>query len=516
MDQRTELGLWVLVWVLSYAGLIFGQWRSKEPGAALPLIFAVNISIIHFFGALIYMLPWYEPQDLYLVHHDASLDYVLKGFRLSTIGIVGFVLGCVVLTPKNHFASFFSASPSMINRDRNRLPITLIVLGAIFFAVLSPLLGKIPSIGSVVTAGTRLVVVGLVLACWKAWHEGSKSQLMKWLGMTAFLPAITTTMMGFIGYGIFAALTPWLFVSRFYRPRWHIIAIMLPGIYFGLSLWVTYSRDRGEIRSTVWDDGQTMPLSEELTDRVQTVLRSLSNFEMFHAGNQRHLESIDQRLNQNQFIGNSVTYMEAGGEEFAHGKTIALAALSVIPRIIWSNKPMVAGGSEIIAKYTGREFSESASFGAGNVLEFYINFGTLGVFLGFAFFGVLIRYCDIRAGRCLAEGDWWRFAGWMVVGLPLINPGNNLSPIVMSVAAASIFVTLMHKLYFHKLYLTFTSVNVESGSTGSDSKRARRRPPRGAKNISAPTVPEPAPPEEPRSSRPSPVRRRGRRRQMTT
>ena len=48
------------------------------------------------------------------------------------------------------------------------------------------------------------------------------------------------------------------------------------------------------------------------------------------------------------------------------------------------------GGGTIVQDFTGIEFADGTSVGAGQVLEFYVNFGTWGVIGGFLLFGWLI------------------------------------------------------------------------------------------------------------------------------
>ena len=73
-----------------------------------------------------------------------------------------------------------------------------------------------------------------------------------WLFLTALLPFVTILTRGFIGYGAVAALTVLIFISGFVKPRVVVFAMALLVGYVGLSVFVTYMRDRSEIRSTVW------------------------------------------------------------------------------------------------------------------------------------------------------------------------------------------------------------------------------------------------------------------------
>ena len=81
-----------------------------------------------------------------------------------------------------------------------------------------------------------------------AWRSGSTRKLIGWLFVTALLPFITILTRGFIGYGAVAALTVLIFISGFVKQRAMVFVIAIVVGYVGLSIFVTYMRDRSEIR----------------------------------------------------------------------------------------------------------------------------------------------------------------------------------------------------------------------------------------------------------------------------
>jgi hypothetical protein len=72
--------------------------------------------------------------------------------------------------------------------------------------------------------------------------------------------------------------------------------------------------------------------------------------------------------------------------EYASGSSIGNMILALIPRLV-CDKPQVGGGGSIVRDFTGIEFGDNTSVGAGQVLEFYVNFGTWGVIGGFCYLG---------------------------------------------------------------------------------------------------------------------------------
>ena len=124
--------------------------------------------------------------------------------------------------------------------------------------------------------------------------------------------------------------------------------------------------------------------------------------------------------------------------EYASGDTFRTMIIGLIPRALWPEKPAVGGGGTVVRDFTGIEVAEGTSAGAGQVLEFYVNFGTLGVIGGFALFGWLLGRMDSRVIECLYQGDQRRFLFWFLISLALLQPGGNLLEVFTSAVGAAV------------------------------------------------------------------------------
>src|SRR5262249_38701692 len=149
------------------------------------------------------------------------------------------------------------------------------------------------------------------VAAWNAYLQGSYLKLIGWMLAVSVLPFLTIITLGFVGFGAAAALLVFTFVASFYRPRWQALLGLTLLIVLGLSLFVTYFRDRAGIRRTVWGGAA-------YSDRIETLTSTLSNFEVIDLQNPRHLDSIDARLNQNYLVGRAMTTIDLGQENFAN------------------------------------------------------------------------------------------------------------------------------------------------------------------------------------------------------
>jgi hypothetical protein len=247
--------------------------------------------------------------------------------------------------------------------------------------------------------------------------------------LAAMLPVVTIVTKGFLGYGFASMITVFCFVASFYRPRWKILAGSLAVGYLALSLYVTYMRDRKEIRDVVWNGGG-------YASRFSAMSRTFTDFEFLDIRNIDHLSRIDERLNQNYLVGRSVEYLDRFPDHFARGRTIWEAMLAPVPRALWHDKPIVAGSGDLVSEFTGMRFGANTSVGIGHVLEWYVNFGTVGVFLGMMGIGFLLGWIDHKAASGIYQGDAARFLVWWLPGLSLLQVGGSLVEVVGTGGAA--------------------------------------------------------------------------------
>jgi len=192
------------------------------------------------------------------------------------------------------------------------------------------------------------------------------------------------------------------------------------------------------ISDVVWTGG-------DLAARFRTIEGMVHRFEWFNPYDTDHLERIDLRLNQNALVGAAVDYIGSSPSAFARGESIVDAFAALIPRIVWPDKPIVAGSGTWVSRYTGLTFEENTSVGMGQVLEFYINFGPAGVVIGFLLLGTTVATIDSVARSRAVRGDWPGFALWYVPGTAFLQVGGSLVEITSSAAAAAVAAILINR-----------------------------------------------------------------------
>ena len=419
-----EIAALLLTWPLAI--LVLRLFGSAMVTAGLPMAYLVGLALIHCPGAAIYLVDGYSYRDP---------EIIREGFRLTTLGLWCFCAGVVVVR-------FWASRRRRLAPARDRwgtaAPLLTLEQAALWFLaiglftqlVVMPLVGNIATITSVLSGLSSLSVVGVCLGIWHAILVRRNRLLIVWLLVAFTFPFITLTHKAFLGFGVHKLIVVLAFISSFRRLDVRYVFILLILSYLGVSLFVAYMKDRNELREIVWQQ------RADYSQRVDLIEKMVFNLELFDPANEKHLLQIDRRLNQNHFVALAIRNIERGSAEIANGQTIWFSIVALVPRAIWPGKPTVGGGGDIVSKYTGLEFARHTSVGAGQVFEFYINFGFLGVVFGFLIFGATLAYIDQKAMRSLASGSFQSYIIWFLPGIGFLQAGGNLVEITTSAGAA--------------------------------------------------------------------------------
>ncbi len=439
MEDNSNLIFYLTVWMIAAGAVFLRQLRRNSIGAGLSSSYLLNLWILHWVASVLYALPgysYYDPRD------------VVAGLEQSAYAVVAFSVGYLIFSHamtrrpslqqgagrQSHFAGETSQVAQV---SETRLMNIYIVIGLTCYLLSISGLGALPTVTALISGASNLAVVGLMLKSWGAWRRGDRKSFRLWIALASAYPLLTIVTQGFIGFGIFNTILVFTFVAGFYRPRWKLVVMGLAAGYLGLSIFVTYMRDRGEIRDIVWG-------GESYGSRLDQLKATFSQFELFSVNEEEHLERIDLRLNQNSLVGAAVHHLKSGRVEFAKGETLWQALMAFVPRAIWPGKPVMAGSGDLVSRYTGYYFAEGTSVGVGQVMEFYINFGQTGVILGFLAIGFILALIDTRAGERFAKDDWVNFTCWYLPGAAIMQVGGSLVDVVAS-AGASLAVAVLVK-----------------------------------------------------------------------
>lgn len=427
-DFNLTLGL--VIWASVAAIVIVNRQSSRLGAVGLVAGYLMYMALEHWLPVALYLIP------SFVSIFDTRLGVL--GFEQSLYGIIAFAVGAVLVGPtlRRHLVKSGPADGMTNVTTLNlHLPRLYLLLGLASFFVIIPVVGSQPTLTSILTNLSKLITVGLVLYLWQARQSRNRALFGLSLLFVLSWPLITSALQGFLGTGIDITLMVLLFVVQAFRlrRRWFVVGVL--GGYMLLSLLVTYGQERNTIRAVAWSGDSS------LEQRFSTVYSAFTDWHWFDPTKTADLFIIDARQSQNVYIGSFIQRVSNGRSDYAYGSTLGDAFLALIPRIIWPDKPIQSGGSGLVTKYTGIIIFGSTSVGLGQVLEFYINFGTFGVVIGYIILGSLLAILDEVASVNLRKGDWERFALWYVPGLGLLQVGNTL--LNLTVVAGSGLVTMV-------------------------------------------------------------------------
>ncbi len=393
----------------------------RKSSAGLLLAYFVGLSMIHVPGAMMFL-------------EAGEWNRTRLGFEQTVIGLVAFLIGAVITR--------MTAFPRRLGVDRpnslspksatelNQLAFKYVLLGGVIYFFLMSYASAIPSATAIMSPLGSLIIVGACLRLWVARNSGNRFNYWSTIGILPLLPLSTLVQSGFLGFGVVWAIAIASFLFAQSNRRWVFFCLAPVVLFAGLSLFVNYMGARDKIRQSVWYD------QSDLSTRLDKVGVIFRNFEWLDLSDPKQRQEINLRLNQNGLVGAAVARLDSGLQPYASGATLFDAFLSLIPRAIWPDKPSFGGGGGIVSKYTGIRFAKNTSVGVGQVLEFYLNFGTLGVIGGFFIFGWVLGYVDLKIIESLGMGDRRNFLLWFLIGASMLQPGGSVVEIVVAVAGS--------------------------------------------------------------------------------
>jgi hypothetical protein len=399
------------------AAFIWLLWllRRDRLSLGLPIAYLYSLLLVHVPGAFAHIAG----RD-FLLHSDL----IEIGMRFVALGSVCFVAGVWWARFRSKFATI------TIRREADCHHFWWFCLFGGWSLVygLSPLY-QIASVSAAVEKGGGIWMLGVLLGLRAACQRGDLKRTGIWLVALMVYPILMLLLGGFLSYGSAAIIMVCSALTISTRSYWRAVVGITVFTFLSLSIFVNYFQHRNDIRDQVWGGAP-------LEARIGSVVDIGRDFEFFDPSNRRHLISLDQRLNQNYFVGLAAKRIELGQVNYLRGDSVWQGLLSLVPRLLWPEKPVFAGSPQVVSKMTGLRLSPTSSFGVGNVMEFQINFGILGVVIGFLLLGWLIGTLDVKAAVAEVRGDLSALIFFFLPAVALINPQGSLVEMFSGAAAA--------------------------------------------------------------------------------
>ena len=406
-------GMLIFICVCSFVWLLW-LLRRDQVSLGLPVAYLYLLLMIHVPGAFAHVVGG----DFLL-----NSDLVELAMRFTAIGSVCFALG--VWWARRRSAP---TVPVSANVDRTGFCLFCLIVGWISIYGLSPLY-SIPSVSAAVEEGGAIWMLGVLLGLRASLEKLDLKWMGFWLGALMVYPILMLLLGGFLGYGAQAVIVVCSALTISTRSYWRALAGTALFVFLSLSVFVTYFHHRNEIRNQVWGGAP-------MDARIDSVMNTVKDFQFLDPTNRDHLFALDQRLNQNYFVGLAARRLDQGRVNYLEGESVWEGLEALVPRAFWPDKPVFAGSPQIVSKMTGLRFNRETSIGVGNVMEFQINFGTPGVVVGFLILGWLIGTLDLKAAMAERRGELGKVILFFLPCAALIQPGGSLVEVFSGSAAA--------------------------------------------------------------------------------
>jgi hypothetical protein len=356
----------------------------------------------------------------------ATSEAVSIGLWLTAVASICFVVGvglgetgrrgCSIRIEKSTYSSKFD--------------LFCLIGGWTFVYGLSPL-SQIPSLGALISKGGAVWMLGVVLGLRRALQHFKPKALAYWLAALSVYPIISLVLGGFLSYGTTASIISLSALSVSHKSLKQVLITMFLLIYIGLTIFVNYFAVRGHLRDTIWSNEASRQTKLEVT------LNAFKDIDVFDISNDSHAFALDERLNQNYFVGLAAMRIDFGVSELVRGRSLYEGVIAFIPRVLWPEKPVTAGSGTVVRDVTGLNLNvENTSWGVGQVLEFYINFGWWSLIVGFILLGWIIRRLDFNAAVADVRGDKLTLLKCFLVAVALNQPIGSVVELCSGAAAA--------------------------------------------------------------------------------
>jgi hypothetical protein len=403
--------------------------RKDKVSLGLPIAYLYSLLLIHVPGAFAHVVG----SDFLL-----NSDLVNVAMRYTALGTVFFVLGCWwARTPGSH------TIPIQRNVDRPRFWWYCVIAGWALVFGLTPLY-DIPSFNALGDKGGAIWMLGVLLGLRDAFQRDDRKWILIWVGALLVFPTAFLVLGGFLSYGSAAVILVCSALTVSTRSYWRVVLGIVVFTYASLSIFVNYYEHRAEIRKEVWSDASSR-------EKVETVINSFVDFQLFDPSNTQHLIDLDKRLNQNYYVGLAARRIERGQVAYLKGESFWEGLIALVPRIVWPEKPVYGGSPQIVSRMTGLRFNTQTSIGVGNVMELQINFGYAGIVGGFFVLGWAIGKLDLKAAIAEREGRLGTVILCFLPCVAMIQPNGSIVEITGGPAAALVAAYLWSRLWIHRV-----------------------------------------------------------------
>lgn len=318
----------------------------------------------------------------------------------------------------------------------------------------------IPTIGAVLSQAGFLVDTGMLMLLIQSRFSGKTKGLILASALYIFKYFVFAAVSGHAGWlfinGIII-ISIWQFAIKFQVSR-------IPGVVaIGLLMFIPV---------TIWLQGRQV-LRTAIEDQASLSTTLWMTLDVFMKPPEESISLIEMYRNRGDYsdlMAATLTHTPIF-EPFAMGETYWLTIISVVPRAVWPDKPLIMGGSKTVTRFSGIQFGATTSVAMNYMFEMYVNFGYTGVVLGMTLLGLFLAkmesLCYTIGIRNILFEVLTIHLGWVICIFSdkiYEAVGTSLSAIVLILIVYHIAIWAMKRSKFARHIRSLLGVNGSSGS----------------------------------------------------
>ena len=327
-----------------------------------------------------------------------------------------------------------------------------LTLGTIATVAIPFVLFSVATVGTAVNLLASWLKIGLIASVVLFKVRGNAKPMLIALALFAPAAAINALRSGFSPFSVDVIVCVALIATCLNRVTVFsfikVIVVLIPFLY----LMFAWLASRNLIRSGQLEQ---FSLGEKATRFADAFVDELHNVEFTPYDIQ---ELLFERIDMTDLLAQEAGFEESapGDDQYRYGGTYLDGAFALVPRVLWPEKPLVAGYADFVGEYTGTTRDDSTSIGVPEQFELYANGGPPFVVVGM----FLLTYLCARLERFIAS-----YRGSLHVLMPslmfLMAFHNGVEQIMLVLASAvagaasSFVIAKMIEVFFPKFLPEF-------------------------------------------------------------
>lgn len=310
-----------------------------------------------------------------------------------------------------------------------------------------PFVQSIPTISTAVYCVTALVRVGLCILLLSASKGEGRGRFAIALAVFVALSVVTSLSTGFS----FIRINTWLPLTAVWLIRsstgsWvHRMARAGILLVFAATLATAATTAWLQTRALIRNGSlEQLPLSTQVAEFAREYVSNLR----LPTGDSL-MNTLLERVDVTDLLAAQVRY-QPQYEPYAYGETILSSFYTLVPRAFWPEKPVVAGGSEFVGRFTGLQWNDATSVGLSYPFELYANGGILLVVLGLGIIGYVGARLELSLGKPQPSlGAFWA----LCLATAVITEGGQRTDVVLPALVASAITAYALGMVVEKVFL---------------------------------------------------------------